>query len=452
MNILSVVNLRPIGWKLDLEAHAITFGSERFPMTLTGLPGIRFTHFTPVRSLSPLGNAYAIRHVDSPLYNEHCRLGHLGRDALVDLAKGGKLKYDLDVIKADEFKLSDCTSCLAASSKRLPKSGESPRGSADGEMVHVDLTGRMNPSIDGYEYALVMHADFTKVRAAVPIKLKSESVPQVQAFVARLETQSGIKVKVIRSDLGSEFSMKPLCDRTGIIHQTTPGYAPELNGVAERAVGILKVKAAVLSLSSPLGHPYWPYAIKYAAVILNKTTQSGIEGKTAWEVITGRQTNVDGIREYGEICFAHVPAELRTKASLDTPKARQARILGIEESTTGYIVRYEDNGAIGLSRDIRTATGVALDTPLQHVTPTPARVLANKKSIDPRLVALPSSSQPMVEPQALEKDVPAMQATRGEDLVPASASSNEPERGESNETPMVVQPTLQAPANQRSVS
>ena len=126
MNILSVVNLRPIGWKFDFEAHAITFGSDRFPMTSTGLPRVRFTHFTPVRSLSPLGDAYAIRHVDSPLYNEHCRLGHLGRDALVDLAKGGKLKYDLDVIKADEFKLSDCTSCLAASSKRLPKSGESP--------------------------------------------------------------------------------------------------------------------------------------------------------------------------------------------------------------------------------------------------------------------------------------------------------------------------------------
>ena len=57
-----------------------------------------------------------------------------------------------------------------------------------------------------------MHADFTKVRSAVPIRLKSEAVAAVISFVARLETQSGIKVKVIRSDLGTEFSLKSYCD------------------------------------------------------------------------------------------------------------------------------------------------------------------------------------------------------------------------------------------------
>ena len=108
--------------------------------------------------------------------------------------------------------------------------------------------------------------------------------------------------------------------------------------MAERAVGILKTKAAVMVLSSPLGHPYWSYAMKYAATILNKITLSGIEGKTAWEVITGRKTNLDAVREFGEICFAHVPPELRTKSSFQTPKARQARILGIDEAVTGNVV------------------------------------------------------------------------------------------------------------------
>ena len=55
----------------------------------------------------------------------------------------------------------------------------------------------MDPSVDGYKYGLIIHADFTKVRSTVPIRLKSEAVTTVIAFVACLETQLGIKVKVI---------------------------------------------------------------------------------------------------------------------------------------------------------------------------------------------------------------------------------------------------------------
>ena len=177
-------------------------------------------------------------------------------------------------------------------------------------MIHVDLSGRMDPSVDGYKYGLIIHANFTKVCAAVPIKLKSEAIAVVIAFVARLETQSGIKVKVIRSDLGTDFSLKLYCDRTGIIHKMTPGYTPELDGVAKRAVGIIKGQTCALNLSTPLGHAYWNYAMRYAVVIQNKITPSGIDGKTAWEVITGPSANLDLIREYGEVCFAHTPPEI----------------------------------------------------------------------------------------------------------------------------------------------
>ena len=225
----------------------------------------------------------------------------------MELAEDGKLQYKWSAVKNDNFQATDCTPCLTATGRKQPKSGESPRGTRDGEYLHVDLTGRFNPSIDGKEYGLVIHADFAKVQAAIPIKLKCDAVTHIRAFVNRLETQSGIKVKVIRSDLGTEFFMDEYATkRTGIIHQTTPGYTPELNGVAKRAVGILKTKAAILTIATLLCNAYWSYAFKYAAVILNKTMESGIEGKSAWEVITGRKANVEGIREYGKLCFAIV--------------------------------------------------------------------------------------------------------------------------------------------------
>ena len=221
-------------------------------------------------------------------------------------------------------------------------------------------------------------------------RLKSEAVAAVIAFVARLETQSGIRVKVIRSDLGTEFSLKSYCDRMGIIHQTTPGYTPELNGVAERAVGIIKGQTRALNLSTPLGHAYWNYAMRYAVVIQNKITPSGIEGKTAWEVITGRSSNLDSIREYGEVCFAHTPPEIRPRSTLDLPTARQARIIGIDEAVSGYIVRFEDDGSIGRSRDVRSATGLPLDTPLKVPALTPSRQPV--RSAPPRVVPVATAT------------------------------------------------------------
>ena len=120
-------------------------------------------------------NAFAIRLADSPLYLEHCRLGHLGRERLIELAKGVTLRYDLAAIKDDEFKLSDCSKCSAATSRRLPKKGEPPCGTADGEIIHFDLTGCVLLSVDGAGYGLVMYADHTKVWVALPIKLKSDA-------------------------------------------------------------------------------------------------------------------------------------------------------------------------------------------------------------------------------------------------------------------------------------
>ncbi len=81
-------------------------------------------------------------------------------ERLIDLAKGSHLHYNLSVLKTiNPNKLPDCSTCHAATSKRLPKSGESPRGTADGRIVHIDLTDRVNSSIEGFEYGLVLFAD-----------------------------------------------------------------------------------------------------------------------------------------------------------------------------------------------------------------------------------------------------------------------------------------------------
>ena len=48
---------------------------------------------------------------------------------------------------------------------------------------------------------------------------------------------SSKKIKRLRFDKGGEYDSNPyntFCEEHGIIHETTPLYSPESNGVAER--------------------------------------------------------------------------------------------------------------------------------------------------------------------------------------------------------------------------
>jgi len=63
----------------------------------------------------------------------------------------------------------------------------------------------------------------------------------VHDVLAMLERQSGLKVRRLRSDNGSEFvndAMNTFCCRNGIIHETTIPYTPEQNGIAEQAITV----------------------------------------------------------------------------------------------------------------------------------------------------------------------------------------------------------------------
>ena len=138
---------------------------------------------------------------------------------------------------------------------------------------------------------------------------------------------------------------------------------------------------------------------------------------------------------------------------LDLPTARQARIIGIDEAVSGYIVRFEDDGSIGRSRDVRSATGLTSRYASQG-TGSDTITSAGSRSAPPRAVPAPAAPAPPppahmpppVEPPVVQ-DVP--QGTGEDTLGPASVSPTEPEQGESTETPTVVQPTSTVPRKVR---
>ena len=69
------------------------------------------------------------------------------------------------------------------------------------------------------------------------MKNKSEVFEKFCNFKALVEKQSGLHIKVLRTDRGGEYISKDFlrfCRENGIHKQFTTRYTPQQNGVAER--------------------------------------------------------------------------------------------------------------------------------------------------------------------------------------------------------------------------
>ena len=69
------------------------------------------------------------------------------------------------------------------------------------------------------------------------LKTKDEALHYFKIYKAEVENQLERKIKHIRSDRGGEYlsnEFNLFCEEHGIIHERTPPYSLESNGVAER--------------------------------------------------------------------------------------------------------------------------------------------------------------------------------------------------------------------------
>ena len=82
-----------------------------------------------------------------------------------------------------------------------------------------------------------------------------------------MENQLSKKIKRLRIDRGGVYESNPFnsfCEDHGIIHETTPPYFPESNGVAERKNRTLKEmrNAMLVSSETPLNWVGGSYPIR----------------------------------------------------------------------------------------------------------------------------------------------------------------------------------------------
>ncbi|GKA42959.1 ribonuclease H-like domain-containing protein, partial [Tanacetum coccineum] len=121
-------------------------------------------------------------------------------------------------------------------------------------------------------------------------------------LVREIENQLDHKVKVIRSDNGTEFKnsvMNQFCEIKGIKREFSVARTPQQNGVAERKNKTLIEAARTMLVDSKIPTTFWAEAVNTACYVLNRVLVIKPHNKTPYELIGGRTPLIDFMKPFG---------------------------------------------------------------------------------------------------------------------------------------------------------
>jgi transposase InsO family protein len=106
------------------------------------------------------------------------------------------------------------------------------------ELLHMDLFGLIAYiSIDGSKYCLVIVDDYSRFTWVFFLREKSQTQETLKRFLRRAQNESGLRIKKIRSDNGTEFKnsqIEGFLKEEGIKHEFSSSYTPQQYDIVER--------------------------------------------------------------------------------------------------------------------------------------------------------------------------------------------------------------------------
>ena len=138
-----------------------------------------------------------------------------------------------------------------------------------------------------FQWVVTFIDDFSCKVWAYPLRRKDEVLLVFQHFVTLVETQTGKKIKCLRSDNGGEYVSKPFqdfCDLKGIKRELTAPYNPPQNGVAERMNRTIQEKVRSMLSNASLPNGFWAEALATAVHLINRSPNKVLDTKVPEEI------------------------------------------------------------------------------------------------------------------------------------------------------------------------
>ncbi|GJY36064.1 putative ribonuclease H-like domain-containing protein [Tanacetum coccineum] len=208
----------------------------------------------------------------------HRRLGHINFKNINKLVKGNLVRGLPSKIFENNH---SCVACQkgkqhkASCKTKLVNSIIKPL-----HMLHMDLFGPTNvKSLMKKSYCLVVTDDFSRFSWVFFLATKDETSGILKTFITEIENQLDYKVKVIRSDNGTEFKNS--------------------NGVAERMNRTLIEAARTMLVDSKLPTTFWAEVVNTTCYMLNRVLVIKPHNKTPYELIHGRTPLIDFMKPFG---------------------------------------------------------------------------------------------------------------------------------------------------------
>ena len=281
----------------------------------------------------------------------HRRYGHLGTKGLQQLARERLVDgFNYDHQKKIDF----CESCVNGKHHRsqFPTGGGKRADQLLG-LVHSDVCGKMSSqSLSGAEYFLTFIDDKTRYVWVYVLKRKDQVFSYFIEWKSMVERSTGQQLKTLRTDNGGEYTsneFEEYLKTEGVKHEQTIPKTPEQNGVAERMNRTLVEAIRSMLSTSKLPHKFWAEALATAVYLRNRSPTKAVKGMTPFEAMTRERPNVEHLKTFGCVAYAHIPKDERQK--LDS-KSRKCIFLGYGTDTKGYRLYDCDHSRVLYSRDV----------------------------------------------------------------------------------------------------
>jgi len=323
----------------------------------------------------------------------HRRLGHLNTDDVIRMVWKGMTR-GMEISGGYTPSSQICEPCVKGKQTcaEIRKETDTQADLILGRIFSDVCILFSTPSHQGFIYFVTWIDDKSRKVFVNAMKEKSEVAQHLCAFIARVELETGHKLKVLCSDGGGEYTARGLqsfLKDKGIKHELTTADTPQHNRVAERMNHMLVERVRTMLINAKLPNAYWWDALWYATHLHNVSPTCSLSDCTPKESWSGNKPNVSCLRVFGCKAFVHIPNKLCGKLSA---KSLVCTFIGYAQQRKAYRLVHQQSKRFIESCDVIFNEG-GTNTSYKHV------ILDANNTTDPLVTITPTlSSAPVLTP------------------------------------------------------